>query len=205
MINSVLSSSCCENKHVGVTEVPRVSAKCSFPGFCQLVSKHHPYLNIRFAGFKNGLALRNKGWMDARALHLLLAQAHQWEVRLQAQLTMSGWAGGAMGSLNDARCLLLPLYQEHRMHFQVTGRCIRQFSKNTACCSGRGTRGLTDARFGHDTRPHTLPLICSQQREEGKLGMHHPSHLGADLPSGAPPSNGHLFSPRGTPAAQGGK
>lgn len=51
---------------MGVTEVPRVSAKCSFPGFCQLVSKHQPYLNIRFAGFKNGLAVRNKGWVDAR-------------------------------------------------------------------------------------------------------------------------------------------
>jgi len=60
-LNPALSSHCCENKHVGVSEVPRVSAKCALPGLCQTVSKHRPDLNTRFAGFKNGLACREEG------------------------------------------------------------------------------------------------------------------------------------------------
>lgn len=33
--NPALNLSCCDNKHVGVSEVPRVSSKCALPGFCQ--------------------------------------------------------------------------------------------------------------------------------------------------------------------------
>lgn len=61
-LNPALSLRCCENTHVGVSEVPRVSAKCALPGFHQTVSKHHQLdLNTRFAGFKNSPACSEEG------------------------------------------------------------------------------------------------------------------------------------------------
>lgn len=61
-LNPALSSCCCENTQVGVSEVPRVSAECALPGFCQTVSKyHHPDLNTRFARFEHSHAHREEG------------------------------------------------------------------------------------------------------------------------------------------------
>lgn len=112
-LNSVCSG-CCENKHGGVSKVPRVSAKCSFPGFCQPVSKHQPYLNTRFAGFRNGLALGDKGKKQEPSTHCWCQAAGKLFTHPN-QLCPHGWAGGSAVRLCDAG----PPPHDHHKHSWV--------------------------------------------------------------------------------------